>query len=207
MTGSGTHADALALPAGLTSKVAFYAHVGETLEHLLAPGGNDWVTALANSSSLLFGSYENFKRWGRKDGKRVNWAGFYLHPALFPSGTKPLDSANLPESLLLGPFQGRPACLTIPLMSSRPLGVCASAFVSKAPVVVPDVDKMPGHIACDGVTRSEIVVPILVPVGDALVAVGVLDVDCEALEGFDDEDRAGLEAFVAALVRLVDWKL
>lgn len=66
---------------------------------------------------------------------------------------------------------------------------------------------MEGHIACDGVTRSEIVVPILVQVRGQAVAVGVLDLDCEAAGGFDDEDRAGLEGFVAALVALVDWKL
>lgn len=66
---------------------------------------------------------------------------------------------------------------------------------------------MPGHIACDGVTRSEIVVPIMIKVGEVDVAIGVLDLDCEAEGGFDDEDRAGLETFVAALVALVDWKL
>lgn len=62
---------------------------------------------------------------------------------------------------------------------------------------------MPGHIACDGVTRSEVVIPLLV---DG-VAVGVLDIDCEAEGAFDDEDRAGLEKFVEMLVGLVDWKL
>lgn len=70
-----THADSLAIPAEVSSKAALYAHVTDTLGHLLAPGSNDWVTALANSSALLYGSYENYKLWGKKAGKRVNWAG------------------------------------------------------------------------------------------------------------------------------------
>lgn len=70
-----THADSLAIPAEVTTKPALYAHITETLGHLLAPGGNDWITALANSSALLYGSFENYKLWGKKAGKRVNWAG------------------------------------------------------------------------------------------------------------------------------------
>ena len=68
-----THADSLAVPAGM-EKGDFWTHVVETMGHLLAPGENDWVTALSNSSSLLYGSFENYQRWGKKAGHRVNWA-------------------------------------------------------------------------------------------------------------------------------------
>ncbi|KAK4702909.1 L-methionine (R)-S-oxide reductase, partial [Phenoliferia sp. Uapishka_3] len=202
-----THADSLAIPAEVVTKADFYSHITHTLQHLLSPGKCDWVTALSNASALMYGSFENKKEWGKRDGKRVNWSGFYMHPDLFPSSTTPFDREVPPASLLLGPFQGRPACLSVTLQSNRALGVCASSFVAKATVLVPDVDKMPGHIACDGVTRSEIVVPILVKVGEVEIAIGVLDVDCERLGGFDEEDRVGLELFVKALVELVDWKL
>lgn len=174
---------------------------------------------------MLSGSYENFDRfWGRKDGKRVNWCGtlpsspapyaakpstgFYLHPSLFPSPKTPFSSSLAPPVLLLGPFQGRPACLEIALSSpsSRALGVCASAFLSRKTVVVPDVENHAGHIACDGVTRSEVVVPILVKGKDGVeVCVGVLDVDCEAPDAFGEEDRAGLEKVVQALNQLIAW--
>lgn len=76
-----THADSLAVDPSITDKAAFYAHVTATLSHLLAPDSptapkGSWVTGLANASSLLYGSYENFKlKWGKKDGKRVNWTG------------------------------------------------------------------------------------------------------------------------------------
>lgn len=69
---------------------------------------------------------------------------------------------------------------------------------------MPDVDARPGHIACDGVTKSEIVLPLRNGAGDVI---GVLDIDCEALNGFDEDDRIGLEAFVQALEKLIDWEL
>ncbi|KAM0754140.1 hypothetical protein T439DRAFT_323023 [Meredithblackwellia eburnea MCA 4105] len=208
------HADSLALPDDINSKESFYAHVTQALEHLLREDEPNekgaWITGLANASSLLYGSFENFSQvWGKEDGKRVNWSGFYLHPSLFPAPKAPLSSTESPDELLLGPFHGRPACLKIPLKSKRSLGVCATSFVKKETVVVPDVDKVPGHIACDGVTRSEIVVPIIIPVGPGRVPVpiGVLDLDCEAEGGFDEEDRKGLGKFVESLIGLVEWNL
>ncbi|BGP22908.1 hypothetical protein Rt10032_c16g5604 [Rhodotorula toruloides] len=211
------HADALALPTSATaSKRAFYAHVCSTTRTLLAPSSPDdpaanWITAFANAASLLFGSYENYAdMFGREDGKRVNWAGFYVIPSLLSRH----GPASEPTQLFLGPFQGRPACLSVSLKgtSSRPVGVCAAAYNSGETVVVADVNARAGHIACDGVTQSEVVVPVVVKRrrGDGTgedVPVGVLDIDCEALGAFDEEDRRGLEEFVEVVKEVIRWEL
>jgi len=137
----------------------------------LCEGETDALANLANASGLLAGALE-----------RINWCGFYL----------------LREGeLVLGPFQGKPACVRIALGA----GVCGTAAARRQTLVVPDVLAFPGHIACDAASRSEIVVPIVA--GGALR--GVLDVDAPVPDRFDDEDRAGLEAFVAALAPRVDW--
>jgi GAF domain-containing protein len=107
----------------------------------------------------------------------VNWAGFY-----FLQG----------DELVLGPFQGLPACVRIALGK----GVCGTAAQRRQTLVVPDVHRFPGHIACDAASRSEIVVPILA--GGQLL--GVLDVDSPVPERFDEEDRGGLEAMVEVFV-------
>ncbi|GAA5835245.1 hypothetical protein JCM3766R1_006915 [Sporobolomyces carnicolor] len=211
------HADSLALPEGL-NKRAFYSHVNSTLSALLTPAfpsdPTNFVSCLSNAASLLFGSYENYTEggFGREDGKRVNWAGFYLLPSLL---TRTSSSAP-PTHLFLGPFHGRPACSSValtPPSKSRPVGVCASSFLENATVIVPDVEKRPGHIACDGVTKSEIVVPISIKVRkegseeEEEVKIGVLDIDCERLEAFDEVDREGLEEFVAILNKIIKWEL
>ncbi len=98
---------------------------------------------------------------------------------------------------MLGPFQGKPACVRIPLGQ----GVCGTAAAGRKTLVVPDVNRFPGHIACDPASRSEIVVPIL---QDGVLR-GVLDVDSPEPARFDDEDRIGLERYVAALLPRVDW--
>ncbi|GAA6062009.1 hypothetical protein JCM10212_006084 [Sporobolomyces blumeae] len=212
------HADSLALPAAGLSKPDFYAHVSTTLEALLTPASpsdpSNFVTCLANAASLLFGSYENYDDggFGRQDGKRVNWAGFYLVPSLL---TRTASRTATPTQLYLGPFHGRPACLSVSLVapsSTRPVGVCAAAFLEDETVVVPDVEARPGHIACDGVTKSEIVVPVSVVVEreggrEEKVKIGVLDIDCEGLGAFDDEDKAGLEQFVEVLTKVVKWEV
>ncbi|GAA5996361.1 L-methionine (R)-S-oxide reductase [Rhodotorula paludigena] len=212
------HADSLALPEGL-DKRQFYEHVCTTLEALLTPASPDdpaanFITCLSNAASLLYGSYENYEQaFGRQDGQRVNWAGFYLVPSLLSPATS--SASAEPTQLLLGPFHGRPACLSVSLKATakRPVGVCAAGFLSGETVVVPDVEARPGHIACDGVTRSEVVVPIVVKRRRAdgpeeEVKVGVLDIDCEGLNAFDEKvDREGLERFVKTLVRLVRWDL
>ncbi|GJN88473.1 hypothetical protein Rhopal_001439-T1 [Rhodotorula paludigena] len=212
------HADSLALPEDL-DKRQFYEHVCTTLEALLTPASPDdpaanFITCLSNAASLLYGSYENYgQAFGRQDGRRINWAGFYLVPSLLSPATSPASVE--PTQLLLGPFHGRPACLSVSLKATtkRPVGVCAAGFLSGETVVVPDVEARPGHIACDGVTKSEVVVPIVVKRrradgAEEEVKVGVLDIDCEGLNAFDEEaDREGLERFVETLVRLVRWDL
>ena len=120
---------------------------------------------LANAAALL---------WQELD--RINWAGFY----------KMMDG-----QLVLGPFQGKPACTLIPVGR----GVCGTAVVEDRTQLVPDVHQFPGHIACDCASNSEIVVPIH---ADGRVW-GVLDIDSPELGRFTQEDRMGLEAFVRVL--------
>ncbi|GAA6026957.1 hypothetical protein JCM8097_005994 [Rhodosporidiobolus ruineniae] len=215
------HADSLALPDTVVDKPTFYQHVADTLEALLAPSSpedpaQNFITCCSNAASLLFGSYENYSAaFGREDGKRVNWAGFYFLPSLLSRSPSSASSSTSPlTQLLLGPFHGRPACLSVSLVStaSRPVGVCAAGFLGRETVLVPDVNKRPGHIACDGVTQSEVVVPVVVKRkdeqgGEVEEVVGVLDIDCEAVEAFDEQDKDGLELFVAALNRVVRWEL
>lgn len=145
------------------NKSAFYRELVQDLEGYLEDAA---LANLANASALLMLHLP-----------RLNWVGFYLF-----DGTQ----------LSLGPFQGRPACVKIPLSK----GVCGAAARERTTVVVPDVEAFPGHIVCDSASRSEVVVPLIV--GGKLY--GVLDVDSPELARFDDDDRRGLEAFVAKLV-------
>ena len=152
------------LPA---DKASAYAELAVSLRALLA-GEHDLVANAANFAALLYWSLP-----------RLNWAGFYLvEPA---SG-----------DLLLGPFQGKPACVRIPVGR----GVCGTAAARCATVVVPDVHAFPGHIACDSASNSEIVVPVL---RDGRL-IGVLDLDSPVPGRFDAEDARGLEALVAVFV-------
>ncbi len=146
------------------NKNEFYTLLAEQLMALTSSETNP-VANLANASSLLFYALKN-----------INWAGFYL-----------MDEG----SLLLGPFQGRTACIRIPLKR----GVCGAAASTKQLQLVADVHRFPGHIACDSASRSEIVLPIL---KDGEV-VGVLDIDSPILNRFDEEDAAGLQRLVAIL--------
>ena len=125
------------------------------------------VADYANASALLYGTLP-----------ALNWAGFYLREG---------------ETLVLGPFQGRPACIEIPLGR----GVCGTAAAQDAVQVVPDVHAFPGHIACDSASNSEIVIPLR---RDGSVY-GVLDIDSPLLGRFTPEDQAGLEAFAAVIER------
>jgi GAF domain-containing protein len=99
------------------------------------------------------------------------------------------------NELVLGPFQGRPACVRIALGR----GVCGTAAAERRSVLVPDVEAFPGHIACDTASRSELVVPLLK--GDALL--GVLDLDSPVLARFDEADRVGCEALAQVITRHV----
>jgi GAF domain-containing protein len=152
-------------------KPGIYRDLAASLEALLS-GESDALANLANASALVAEALD-----------RVNWCGFYLLRG---------------EELVLGPFQGRNACVRIALGR----GVCGTAAQKRETVVVPDVHAFPGHIACDSASRSEIVVPIL----EAGRLRGVLDVDSPELDRFDEEDRRGLEEFVRRLVPLVNWR-
>jgi len=153
------------------SKTELYRDLVASLEALLA-GETDPLANLANASALLAQTLEN-----------INWCGFYLARG---------------EELVLGPFQGNPACVRIPLGK----GVCGTAALSRQTLLVPDVSAFPGHIACDAASKSEIVVPIL----EGRTLRGVLDVDSPRLARFDEEDREGLERFVKTLVTRIDWE-
>ena len=151
-------------------KPQLYAAIAETLDALIGDEP-DAIANLANAAALLYHSLPE-----------INWAGFYLMRK---------------GELVLGPFQGRPACIRIALGR----GVCGTAAARRAVVVVPDVERFPGHIACDAASRSEIVVPLQ---WDGRV-VGVLDVDAPRRARFDDEDRAGLERVAGILQQRVAW--
>ena len=127
------------------------------------------IANLANASALLWNELSD-----------LNWAGFYLTEG---------------ETLVLGPFQGKPACVEIPFGK----GVCGTAAARRQTVRVENVHEFPGHIACDCASNSEIVVPIVV--GGAVV--GVLDIDSPLFGRFTAEDQAGLEAFAAILAETV----
>lgn len=158
------------LPAG-TPKAERYALLCEQVMAMIA-GESDWLPNLANAASAVYASLPG-----------LNWAGFYLLRG---------------DELVLGPFQGQPACVRIEVGR----GVCGTALEERRTQVVADVNSFPGHIACDPRSRSEIVVPVVV----AGRAVGVLDLDSATPANFDDDDRLGLEALVAALSGAVDWE-
>lgn len=132
----------------------------------------NWLATMSNASALLFQNLE-----------RINWAGFYLFDG---------------NELVLAPFQGKPACTRI----GPGKGVCGTSFAERKTLVVPDVNKFPGHIACDSASRSEIVVP-LIRNGSVL---GVLDIDSPEPERFGPDDAEGLETFVSILMEGIDWK-
>lgn len=129
------------------------------------------IANLANISALLYTSLDD-----------INWAGFYL-----------LEEAS--AKLILGPFQGNPACIEIPLGK----GVCGTAASKDKTQLVPDVHLFPGHIACDSASRSEIVVPVH---KDGKV-IGVLDIDSPSLSRFTEEDQSGLNKLVSVLEKTI----
>jgi GAF domain-containing protein len=151
--------------AGL-SKADAYRELGAQLGALLA-GERDGLANAANMAALLF--------QGLPD---INWAGFYFMQA---------------GDLVLGPFQGRVACVRIALGR----GVCGTAAQSGRTLIVPDVGAFPGHIACDAASRSEIVVPLIQ--GGRLL--GVLDLDSPRHARFDQQDGLGLGAAVEMLLQ------
>lgn len=152
------------LSAGDTS--TRYRELAEQAQALLA-GEQDRIANAANLSSLIWHSLPD-----------LNWAGFYLWNG---------------HELVLGPFQGKPACVRIALGQ----GVCGTAALTRATQRVADVHAYPGHIACDSASNAEIVVPLVRADGELL---GVLDLDSPVLARFDAADQAGLERLAALWV-------
>jgi len=138
----------------------------------LLDGEDDWLANLGNVAAAVY-------EWLPD----LNWAGFYL-----------LRDGEL----VLGPFQGRPACVRIAVGA----GVCGTAVATGESQVVADVHAFPGHIACDPRSRSEIVVPVRDASGEV---VAVLDLDSDRPGTFDAHDRAGLEALIAEVAPRIDW--
>ncbi|MCC7634119.1 GAF domain-containing protein [Stenotrophomonas rhizophila] len=132
----------------------------------LVHGERDRIANAANLAALVYHALPH-----------LNWVGFYFHDG---------------RELVVGPFQGLPACVRIPLDK----GVCGAAASQRVTQRIEDVDAFPGHIACDAASRSELVVPLVQ--GDALV--GVFDLDSPLLARFDADDQAGLEAIAAVFV-------
>lgn len=145
-------------------KISLYTLINQQLQGLVSATSYQ-ITKLANASALLAQSLEN-----------INWAGFYL-----------MEDGKL----ILGPFQGKVACMEIPVGK----GVCGTAVEKDEVLLVRDVHQFPGHIACDSASNSEIVLPIHKN-GNI---VGVLDIDSPVTARFDEEDREGLLKFVQIL--------
>lgn len=147
-----------------TSKAELYRDLHAALDALTA-GEPDAIANMANAAALIWQYLPD-----------LNWAGFYR---------------LVERELVLGPFQGKPACIRIALVA----GVCGVAAASRATQLVEDVHLFPGHIACDAASRSELVVPI---VHDGRL-IAVLDLDSPTPARFDAADAAGCEALVALL--------
>ncbi len=143
-------------------KTEFYRELAQQLEALLH-GEPDPIANAANTAALLFQTMPE-----------LNWAGFYL---------------MRDGELVLGPFQGRPACVRIAVGA----GVCGTAVARRASVLVEDVHAFPGHIACDAASRSELVVP-LIAAGEVI---GVIDLDSPSVARFDEADQRGIERVAA----------
>jgi L-methionine (R)-S-oxide reductase len=147
------------------SKTELYSELGTQLG-VLFEGESDFIANAANFSSLLYHSLPD-----------VNWVGFYLLKD---------------NELVLGPFQGQPACVRIAMGK----GVCGTAAELQQTVVVENVHEFPGHIACDSASNSEIVVPLI----NQGQLIGVLDLDSPSLSRFNDDDARGLNELAAAMI-------
>ncbi|SAL41052.1 GAF domain-containing protein [Caballeronia telluris] len=151
-------------------KPAFYDELAMQARALFA-GESNRIANAANFSALLYHALPD-----------LNWAGFYF---------------MTDGELVVGPFQGKPACVRIALGR----GVCGRAAQTRETQLVPDVRAFPDHIACDAASRSEIVVPLQTSAGELI---GVLDIDSPQLARFDDEDRQGLEALARLFVASIE---
>ena len=155
-----------------SNKTIFYADLNQQLDGLLT-GERDFIANAANFSALLFLMLPD-----------VNWAGFYLLRK---------------NELILGPFQGKPACVRIAVLP-QPRGVCGAAAFERRTQLVANVHDFPGHIACDSASNSELVVPLIVD--DKVI--GVLDIDSPMLNRFDIDDQQGIEQMVRTFIAHTD---
>jgi GAF domain-containing protein len=153
------------------NKAEFYRELTSQLGGLLT-GERDFIANSANTSALLYQMMPD-----------LNWAGFYFL------------RAN--DELVLGPFQGKVACVRIP----KGKGVCGAAVQRRETVLVEDVHAFPGHIACDSASRSELVVPLI---ADGKV-LGVIDLDSPLPSRFDADDQAGIEKVAAIFLAATDF--
>ncbi|NLN65218.1 MAG: GAF domain-containing protein [Clostridiaceae bacterium] len=156
--------------ADTADKPKLYQQINTYLQSMIQDE-SDWLAGVSNASALLFQMMPN-----------INWAGFYLVKG---------------RELVLGPFQGKPACIRIAFGK----GVCGTAALSEEIQIVKDVNQFPGHIACDSSSRSEIVLPILYH--NRLI--GVLDIDSPEKARFDKEDADGLAQFIETLNQYLVW--
>jgi L-methionine (R)-S-oxide reductase len=153
----------------MSDKIKQYELINAQVQALIS-GESDMIANMANIAAVLFNNLE-----------QVNWAGFYFYKE---------------EQLVLGPFQGQPACIRIPMGK----GVCGTSAATQTTIVVADVHEFKGHITCDAASNSEIVIPIMF--NDRLI--GVLDLDSPVFNRFDNDDRAGLETLVDIFVQAMN---
>jgi GAF domain-containing protein len=146
-----------------------YKRLSTELECLISKE-RDAIANMSNFSALLFNGLEN-----------INWAGFYILKD---------------KQLVLGPFQGKPACIRIDIGK----GVCGTAALEKRTIVVEDVNKFPGHIVCDSYSKSEIVIPLI----SNGKLIGVLDIDSPVKNRFGETDKKELENMVELFTKLTD---
>ena len=150
------------------NKQTDYLELEKQMDALLT-GENDLIANLSNGSALLKESLD-----------QINWAGFYL-----------MREQDGKRQLVLGPFQGKPACVRIPVGK----GVCGTAAKENRTLLVKNVYEFPGHIACDSASQSEIVIPIR----NQGEVIGVLDIDSPVLDRFSEKDKEGLEKIAAVI--------
>ena len=158
-----------AINTGPTAKSELYDQLAVQLASLLT-GERDLIANAANLSALIFHSLPD-----------LNWAGFYFVKS---------------DELVLGPFQGKPACVRIPVGQ----GVCGTAAARRAITIVPNVHEFPGHIACDSASNSEIVIPLI----KDEKFLGVLDLDSPVPGRFDETDAEGLHRLASLLIETLN---
>ncbi|KAL5036612.1 hypothetical protein BDV3_005801 [Batrachochytrium dendrobatidis] len=162
-----------------TEKSEFYSSLEEQAAALVDPS-LPLVSNLSNLASLLYWAFHD-----KTINRPINWVGFYL------------ATLKKPHTLVLGPFHGRIACTMIHIGK----GVCGTCAIERRPILVANVDEFSGHIACDSLSKSELVLPLVHADGRLL---GVLDLDSTVLQGFDNADLIGLESVVQTVLAAIE---